>query len=100
MHDAEKIIVKLLMYESYQVIVKIEVEIQNKQKKQQKQTNKQKKNNNNNKKKSKEEDPNRFREKFNQFENKNANFCKLLEKSRSKNGKNLKQQLKVRFSKT
>ena len=51
------------MYESDQVIVKIEKEIQEELK---------------------EEDPNRLRQKINHLENKHANFRKLLEKRRSK----------------
>ena len=58
------------------VIAKLEVEIQ---------------------KELKEEDPNRFRKKINQLENKHANFRKVLEKRRIRNGKGLKQQLKVGF---
>ena len=45
----------------------------------------------------KEEDPNRIRKKTNQLENKHANFRKVLEKRRIRNGKGLKQQLKVGF---
>ena len=63
LHDAEKNIVKLLMYKSDQVIAKKEVEIQEKLK---------------------EEDPNRFRQKINQLLDKHANFSKLLETRRSK----------------
>ena len=51
------------MYESNQVIAKIEVEIQEE---------------------IKEEDLNRFRKKINQLENKHANFRKVIEKRRSK----------------
>ena len=63
LRDAEKNIIKLLMYESDQVIAKIEAEIQEELK---------------------EEDPNRFRKKFNQLENKHASFRKSLEKKRIK----------------
>ena len=63
LRDAEKKIIKLLMYESNQVIAKIEAEIQEELK---------------------EEDPNRFRKKLNQLENKHASFRKLLEKKRGK----------------
>ena len=62
MYEAENII-KLLMYESNQVIAKIEVEIQEE---------------------IKEEDLNRFRKKINQLKNKHANFRKVIEKRRSK----------------
>ena len=62
LYEAENII-KLLMYESNQVIAKIEVEIQEE---------------------IKEEDLNRFRKKINQLENKHANFRKVIEKRRSK----------------
>ena len=62
LYEAENII-KLLMYESNQVIAKIEVEIQEE---------------------IKQEDLNRFRKKINQFENKHANFRKVIEKRRSK----------------
>ena len=79
MYDAEKNILKLLMYESDQVIVKIKKEIQEELK---------------------EEDPNRLRQKINHLENKHANFRKLLEKRRSKKCKSLKQQLKVGFRRT
>ena len=51
------------MYESDQVIAKIEVDFQEELK---------------------EEDPNIFRQKINQLENKHANFRKLLEKRRNK----------------
>ena len=58
LYEAENII-KLLIYESDQVIAKIEVEIQEELK---------------------EEDQNRFRKKINQLENKHANFRKVIEK--------------------
>ena len=54
LYEAEKNIIKLLMYESDHVIAKIEVEIQEELK---------------------EEDPDRFQKKINQLENKHANFC-------------------------
>ena len=55
MYEAEKNIINLLIYESKQVIAKIEVEIQEE---------------------SEEEDLNRFRKKINQLENNHANFRK------------------------
>ena len=78
LYEAEKNIIKLFMYESDQVISKIEVEIQEELK---------------------EEYPNRCQKKINQLENKHANFCKVLEKRRSKKWQ-LKQQLKVAFKVT
>ena len=76
MYEAEKNIMKLFDVRIDHVIAKLEVEIQ---------------------KELKEEDPNRFRKKINQLENKHANFRKVLEKRRIRNGKGLKQQLKVGF---
>ena len=61
LYDAEKNIIKLLMYESDQVTEKIEVEIHEELK----------------------EDPNGFRQKINQVKNKHASFRKLLEKRTS-----------------
>ena len=55
MYEAEKNIINLLIYESKQVIAKIEVEIQEELE---------------------EEDLNRFRKKINQLENNHANFRK------------------------
>ena len=66
------------MYESDQVIVKIEKEIQEELK---------------------EEDPNRLRQKINQLENKHANFRKLLEKRRSKKWQKFKTTTKSRIQK-
>ena len=51
------------MYESDQIIAKIELDLQEELR---------------------EEDPNRFRQKINQLENKYANFRKLLQKRRIK----------------
>ena len=76
MYEAEKNIMKLFDVRIDHVIAKLEVEIQ---------------------KELKEEDPNRFRKKINQLENKHANFRKVPEKRRIRNGKGLKQQLKVGF---
>ena len=66
------------MYESDQVIVKIEKDIQEELK---------------------EEDPNRLRQKINQLENKHANFRKLLEKRRSKKWQKFKTTTKSRIRK-
>ena len=66
------------MYESDQVIVKIEKDIQEELK---------------------EEDPNRLRQKINQLENKHANFRKLLEKRRSKKWQKFKTTTKSRIQK-
>ena len=66
------------MYESDQVIVKIEKEIQEELK---------------------EEDPNRLRQKINHLENKHANFRKLLEKRRSKKWQKFKTTTKSRIQK-
>ena len=63
LYEAEKSIIKILMYEPDQVIAKIEVEIQEELK---------------------EEDPNRFRKIINHLENKRANLHKVLEKRGSK----------------
>ena len=71
MYDAEKNILKLLMYESDQVVSKIEVELQ--------------------------EDPNRFRQKLGQLENKYVNVCKLLDRRRSKKWQKFKITAKSRI---
>ena len=90
LYGAEKNIIKLLMYESDQVIdesdqvidesdqviAKIEVEMQEELK---------------------EENPNIFRQKINQLENKHANFRKLLEKRRSKKWQTFKTAAKGRI---
>ena len=76
LYGAEKNIIKLLMYESNQVIAKIEVEMQEELK---------------------EENPNIFRQKINQLENKHANFRKLLEKRRSKKWQTFKTTAKSRI---
>ena len=57
------------MYESDQIIAKIELDLQEELR---------------------EEDPNRFRQKINQLENKYANFRKLLQKRRIKKQKKFK----------
>ena len=78
MYEAEKSVIKILMYEPDQVIAKIEVEIQEELK---------------------EEDPNRFRRKINHLENKHANFHKVLEKRGSKKWQEFKTTTKSRIKK-
>ena len=78
MYEAEKSIIKILMYEPDQVIAKIEVEIQEELK---------------------EEDPNRFRKKISHLENKHANFHKVLEKRGSKKWQEFKTTTKSRIQK-
>ena len=76
LYEAEKNIIKLLMYESDHAIAKIEVEIQEELK---------------------EEDPNRSQKKINQLENKHANFRKVLEKRRSEKWQKFKTATKSRI---
>ena len=64
------------MYESNQVIAKIEEEIEEELK---------------------EEDPYRFRQKISQLESKHVNICKLLEKRRSKKWQKFKTTTKSRI---
>ena len=76
LYEAEKNIIKLLMYESDQVIAKIKVEIQEELK---------------------IEDSNRFQKKISQLENKHANFGKVLENRRSKKWQKFKTANKSRI---